>query len=366
MLRVQKKRQTDVKKLMPEIMKWHGNLREKLVKSGSEKPTHDKKWGRLKPSKRFNVDQVPLPFSIQPKSTYEVPLSSGKQRKDHGIWVAQLGNGLDNRQSTLQLCFSPEKVVKPALIFRGKGKRISKDELMAYDKDVDVYWQPNAWADTNFCLEWIKGTFSKAVSDIDEYVLFCDNLKGQANDEFKSEVRMHSGIVWYGIPNRTHFWQPVDAGPGKTFVSLVKQAQQEWLEHDENIELWLGNDNRKLTAKQRRILIEIWVGDAFRKFSTVEKYKKMCYRSFEKTGCLITVDGSDDDKIQPESMHGYIVPPPLDVRNTIEVVDAHIPEALDEPEDVLPESDVEQSDDEDLNGMEEEIDDGNIFSILFE
>ena len=92
----------------------------------------------------------------------------------------------------------------------------------------------------------------------------------------------------------------------------------------------------------------------------------MCYRSFEKTGCLITVDGSDDDKIQPESMPGYIVPPPLDVRNTIEVVDAPIPEALDEPEDVLLESDVEQSDDEDLNGMEEEIDDGNIFSILFE
>ena len=41
MLRVQKKRQTDVKKLIPEFMKWHGNLREKLVKSGSKKPTYD-------------------------------------------------------------------------------------------------------------------------------------------------------------------------------------------------------------------------------------------------------------------------------------------------------------------------------------
>ena len=41
MLRVQKKRQTDVKKPIPEFMKWHGNLREKLVKSGSKKPTYD-------------------------------------------------------------------------------------------------------------------------------------------------------------------------------------------------------------------------------------------------------------------------------------------------------------------------------------
>lgn len=107
--------------MMPEFMKWHGNLREKLVKSGSKEETYDKKWGRFKPSKRFNVDQIPLPFAIQSKSTYEVPVSSGKTRRDHRVWVAQPESGLEKRQSTLQLCFSPEKVVKPALIFRGKG-----------------------------------------------------------------------------------------------------------------------------------------------------------------------------------------------------------------------------------------------------
>ena len=56
MLRVQKKRQTDVKKLIPEFMKCHGNLRENVIKSGSGKKTYDKKWGHFTPGIRFNVD----------------------------------------------------------------------------------------------------------------------------------------------------------------------------------------------------------------------------------------------------------------------------------------------------------------------
>ena len=94
----------------------------------------------------------------------------------------------------------------------------------------------------------------------------------------------------------------------------------------------------------------------------------MCYRSFEKTGCLITADGSDDDKIEPESMPGYIVPPPLDVENTVTIIESPIPEWSEEPEDAIPESDVEHtsSDDDDDFEEAEVIDDGNIFSILFD
>ena len=124
-------------------------------------------------------------------------MSKGKERRDHRVWVAQPGGGLDKRQATLQICFSPEGMVKPVLIFRGKGKRISQDEDLAYDTDVDVYWQPNAWADTEFSVEWVKNTLSNAVANLD--------------------VRQHKGIVWFGFPNGTHFWQPVDAGPGKAF-----------------------------------------------------------------------------------------------------------------------------------------------------
>ena len=35
------------------------------------------------------------------------------------------------------------------------------------------------------------------------------------------------------------------------------------------------------------------------------------FQCFQKTGCLITADGSDDDLIKPEGLIGYRVPLPL-------------------------------------------------------
>ena len=165
------------------------------------------------------------------------------------------------------MCFGPKGMIKPALIFQGTGKRISKDEIAAYDDDADVYWQPNAWADAIFSVQWIKNTLADAVEGLYEYVLYYDNLTAQVSDDFMKEVRQSKGIVWFGIPNGTHFWQPADAGPGKVFKSRIKQEQNTWLELDENIEIWLGNDEGKLTAKDRRILITGLVGNAYRKAS---------------------------------------------------------------------------------------------------
>ena len=53
------------------------------------------------------------------------------------------------------------------------------------------------------------------------------------------------------------------------------------------------------------------MGSAYRKASKDEKFQSMLYRSFEKTGCLITADGREDEKIQPEGVVGYIIPPLL-------------------------------------------------------
>ena len=268
----------------------------------SLKTFYDERWGRFLPEQRLNVDQVPLPFVIDKKTTYEVPCGRGKERRDHRVWVAQPGSGLDKRQATLQLCFGLKTVMKPALIFRGMGVRISKAEVLAYDKDVDIFWQAKAWADTRVSVEWVKKSLSPVVSSLPEYILFCDNLTTQVSDQFRKAVSDTSGNPHYGIPNGTHFWQPVDAAPGKTFVSLIKQAQNEWFEYDDNVELWLGNDtDKKLTASDRRILLCQWVGQAYRQFKS-SQYDQMRYRAFEKKGCLITANGDFDEKNQPEGM----------------------------------------------------------------
>ena len=62
--------------------------------------------------------------------------------------------------------------------------------------------------------------------------------------------------------------------------------------------------------KKRRILRTHWVGEAYSKLM-MDDYSKSRWRSFKKTGCLITADGSEDFKIEPEGLTGYTVPPTL-------------------------------------------------------
>ena len=47
--------------------------------------------------------------------------------------------------------------MKPALIFRGKG-RVATEEKEKYDKRVDVYFQQNARMDEEINMQWVQGT----------------------------------------------------------------------------------------------------------------------------------------------------------------------------------------------------------------
>ena len=135
------------------LIKWHGMTRERLIRSGKD-GSYDKKWGRFLPTQRYNVDQSPLPFAFNTKRTYEM---IKKGDRYHKVWISQPGSGLGKRQCTLQVCFRPVgKQPKLAIIFRGKGKRISTQEKETWHKGVDVYFQENAWADTDFSVAWAK------------------------------------------------------------------------------------------------------------------------------------------------------------------------------------------------------------------
>ena len=133
------------------------------------------------------------------------------KKKDHRVWVSQPGSGLDKRQCTLQICFSPEyNKVSVGIIFRGTGKRVTEEERAAYHKSVDIYWQKCAWADTQASVDWVRNTLASAVENLPEFVLFCDNLSAQTFDQFLSGIKALNGIVWFGVQDATDIWQPVD------------------------------------------------------------------------------------------------------------------------------------------------------------
>ena len=72
--RVQRKRAENEGNIAEKLRNWHVKYRETCIKSRQSDPNYDKKWGRFKPYQRFNVDQVPMPFVLDNKQTYERPL----------------------------------------------------------------------------------------------------------------------------------------------------------------------------------------------------------------------------------------------------------------------------------------------------
>ena len=287
------------------VMKWHALTREKLIRTGFNE-NYDPKWGRFKPYQRFNVDQSPLPFVIEKKSTYE-ELPDKNESRQHKVWISQPGAGLEKRQCSLQIVFRPEgQQPRIAIVFRGKGF-ITEDERQAYHKDVDVYFQTNAWVDTAISVEWVNRTLAKCTGGSERFVLYCDNLPGQCADDFKEAVAAIGGVVWFVPPNTTDITQPVDAGYAQMLKVKVNQAQQKWLEDEDNADRWFNMDQR-FSAKERRILIAHWVGEAYQDLC---KNDNLRWRTFEKTGCLMTADGSGDELITPEGLDNYQVPPPM-------------------------------------------------------
>jgi hypothetical protein len=65
-----------------------------------------------------------------------------------------------------------------------------------------------------------------------------------------------------------------------------------------NLDKW----HSSITAGERRVLLTKWTATAWGKLRLETSYIK---RLFEKTGCLLTVDGSEDDKVRPQGLNNY-------------------------------------------------------------
>ena len=112
-----------------------------------------------------------------------------------------------------------------------------------------------------------------ADENIDRFVLLLDNLAAHTKDKFKEAVHNISGVVWYGLPNATDLWQPVDAGYSQVLKALIAVEHRDWLDYDNNADRWFCNEE-PYTAKERRILITEWAGNAWDKLSQ-QKYDKL-------------------------------------------------------------------------------------------
>ena len=109
-----------------------------------------------------------------------------------------------------------------------------------------------------------------------------DNCLKEAHttDKFKNGVSELSGLVWYGLPDATDLWQPVDTGYAQVLKALIAKEQQDWLDDESNADRWFGNE-KSFFAKERRILISHWAGEAWTKLCG-SKYEQLHHRFLVK------------------------------------------------------------------------------------
>ncbi|KAK3281369.1 hypothetical protein CYMTET_10837 [Cymbomonas tetramitiformis] len=188
------------------------------------------------------------------------------------------------------------------------GKRVTEAEKAAYHPDVHVYWQKCAWVDRPSSIEWQNGTLIPWLNEHipnDESVVFADNLDAQIQPAYLvNQKEKGRAVGWSLLKGGTHWSQPVDQGAGRETKRDIDYQQNEWLEDLENLNKW---ESAELTASDRRILMTWWAGDGYARM-----VKRVCInRYFEKSGCLMSVSGAADNKINPEGLPSFTFERPI-------------------------------------------------------
>lgn len=247
------------------------------------------------------MDQVPCPFANIEKRTYH-------NKADGKRVVIQSGReGGDKRECTLQLCcryvgnqFASTQP-KAAIIFRGKGLRISAEERAQWDARVDVYFQQKAWLNDSVLDEWTIRTFAKCTSfqvdaDWEESVLFCDNLKTQTRSSFRNLLWKHARTKLHLFPTGvTDELQTVDDGLGVMVKRHMGESYTAWLEG--NLERMVRGE---ITASQRRIALTRFLADAW--VHACQQYHFI--KSGARNGCCMGIGEDTHGDIQLQGLEG--------------------------------------------------------------
>lgn len=246
-----------------------------------------------------NVDQTPCSFDFLTGKTYNI-------QGEKTVWVKSTGSGLDKRQMTVQLTIFADGIarVKPLVVFRGKGLRITAAEKMLWDNRVQVVFQENAWVDEDIFIWWIQHAWKmcrSSVFDTSQKLITLDMHRAQNTEKVKDTFK-HARTTPAIIPGGcTSLIQPLDVSINKSFKQYLEDASQEHF--FENTDSWMEG---KVSAKERRILMAKWVGDAWDKIA--QNHIDSVKRSFAKCGIALPQDGTRDSEINIEGLPNYQVP----------------------------------------------------------
>ena len=173
----------------------------------------------------LNMDQTPVPFSYDPKSTLELV---GRRT----VHVRKSTN--DTKRATVALCITASgKALTPMIVFKGKPQgRIVTCEFPEYPLGMEYACQDNAWMDETVMLQWVNKVLKPYVDDAPEGIvpiLFLDSYRCHIMASVVNAVQ-GLGVEVEHIPGGcTYLCQPVDVGVNKPYKTHLRERWESWM-----------------------------------------------------------------------------------------------------------------------------------------
>jgi hypothetical protein len=173
----------------------------------------------------LNMDQTPIPFTFNPKSTLDI-------RGMRTVNIRKSTN--DTKRATCALTITPSgKLLTPLFVFKGKpGARIETREFPTYSNEMLYTCQDNAWMDERVMLMWVDKILKPYVIGAPDGIvplLFLDSYRCHMMASVVERIQ-GLGVEVEHIPGGcTCLCQPVDIGVNKPFKKLMRDSWTEWM-----------------------------------------------------------------------------------------------------------------------------------------
>lgn len=271
------------------------------------------------------------------------------------VQIKQNSDADEKRFCTLQVvvrCVDKGmKQPRLTIIFRGQGKRLTQEERELWDKRVHVTFQPKAWADSDWCVEWGVTEFRRIM---DEFVpkdcrglAILDNLYGQTTKPFVDALSKGRADTHFGLGGATHLWQVVDDGVGHMLKAEMSEILDERLQSDHFHDEWTSG---VMSASRVRVLTTEMAGEAWERV----QQRLDAARIFRNKGWAMTTSDENDEL----KIHGL----PEYNWHANELADQSVDESADESADESDEDAVEElvAEDESDGEMPDETADSDV------
>ena len=257
--------------------------------------------GRFKLSEIANMDQTPIAFEFLSGKTYDF-----KGAKT--VWIKEARSGWDRRQATLQLCvFADGKLrSRPLLIFHGAelGDSRRRTEEKEYHKEVDVLFNPTAWATSKTMLSWIRQNYKMCsdfgTRDHEPKLLAIDAFRVHNTSEVMASFKALKTTVSLIPGGCTGFVQVLDVALNQPMKMLIKQEAND--HYDAHIQQWTDG---KYTIGERRVMLTNWVARAWKRLHI--EYEETIVKAFRSVGMSLNPNGSEDFELKIKALDDIIV-----------------------------------------------------------